>query len=653
MYTIYKVVANNVVDFAAEELKKYMRMMMPKCSEIDIVYNPSAKDGFRLGLMENFELDTSESDDLVLDDIIHIDTDSCGGVIAGSNPRSVLLAVYRYLTENGCRWLFPGIDGEFIPIADIKPVKYHKMADCRFRGQCNEGAEYQPNMIEAIDFTPKIGMNIFMMEFEIPKNYYDAYYNHICNRNNREPEPINADIVLQWKRQCEAEMSKRGLQFHDMGHGWTAESFGISSTDGWVADNRPDAIPEESREFVALVNGKRELFGGVALNTEFCMSNVKARELFVKYVTKYASEHKNVDYLHIWLSDGLYNQCECENCADKIPSDWYVILLNEIDASLTAAGLDTRVVFIAYHETVWAPAIERLKNCNRFSFMLAAIGRGYNESVSSEPCPVKLEPYKLNVKGSFPTKIEEYLAHADVWKKTNKCPSLVYEYHFWIHQYRDPGVLDFAKIIYDDVRGYKKRGYDGIIEDGSQRSFFPNGFLFYVYASTLFDNSVDFDALVEDYFSHAYGETWQDVVEFLRKIGKAFDMDYMQGKNSADEEKGKFYNPARTEELHYVKKITEEFLPILEKYKNMPKRPQTIAMRLMIKYLKYCNMLSGCMALKAVGADLEASEAFMAFCEEFGKYEIEIERYYDQYMMAMSINMIFNNLPVVLQFQYQ
>ena len=121
MLTIKKITANNTVDFAAEELKKYLRMMMPRCGEIDIEYAPDAKDGFRLGLMTDFGLDTSEALDLGLDDILHIDCDECGGIIAGSNPRSVLLAVYRYLTINGCRWLFPGIDGEYIPIKISSP----------------------------------------------------------------------------------------------------------------------------------------------------------------------------------------------------------------------------------------------------------------------------------------------------------------------------------------------------------------------------------------------------------------------------------------------------------------------------------------------------------------------------------------------------
>ena len=176
MYHIYKITSNTVVDFAAEELKKYLRMMMPRCGDIPIDYDPNATEGFRLGLMADFGLSTAEeTDQPQLDDIVHMDTEEEGGIIAGSNYRSVLLAVYEYLKKNGCRWLFPGVDGEFIPIREIQPVQYHKKADLRYRGQCNEGAENQQCMLETIDFSPKIGLNVYMIEFDIPKIYYDWF----------------------------------------------------------------------------------------------------------------------------------------------------------------------------------------------------------------------------------------------------------------------------------------------------------------------------------------------------------------------------------------------------------------------------------------------------------------------------------------------
>lgn len=124
MLTIKKVRADHVIDFAAEELKKYLRMMMTECGEIDIIYDPDALDGFRLGLLSDFGL-PSEAEDLALDDVIHVDTTAEGGILAGSNPRSVLFAVYRLLRENGCRWLYPGVDGDYVPTKDIEGVKYH------------------------------------------------------------------------------------------------------------------------------------------------------------------------------------------------------------------------------------------------------------------------------------------------------------------------------------------------------------------------------------------------------------------------------------------------------------------------------------------------------------------------------------------------
>ena len=163
MYQIKKMRADHVIDFAAEELKKYLRMMMPECGDIAISYEPNATDGFRLGLAEDFELTFDDAKDPVLDDVVHICTDEKGGILAGSNSRSVLFAVYRFLKENGCRWLYPGIDGEYIPVQDIKPISYHHLPSHRLRAQCNEGAESQQCMMETIDFTAKLEMNGYMI----------------------------------------------------------------------------------------------------------------------------------------------------------------------------------------------------------------------------------------------------------------------------------------------------------------------------------------------------------------------------------------------------------------------------------------------------------------------------------------------------------
>jgi hypothetical protein len=192
MYYIHKITADTTVDYAAEELKKYLRMMMPEGGDVQIRYSPEAEDGFRLGLMQDFGLDVSDAEDPALDDILYMDCDTHGGIIAGDNPRSVLLAVYEYLRRNGCRWLMPGPDGEFIPMKEIEPVKYRFKPSMRYRGQCNEGAESQQCMLETIEFTPKIGMNTYMLEFKVPTAYYDRYYNHQGNEKHRPPDALRS-----------------------------------------------------------------------------------------------------------------------------------------------------------------------------------------------------------------------------------------------------------------------------------------------------------------------------------------------------------------------------------------------------------------------------------------------------------------------------
>ena len=487
-------------------------------------------------------------------------------------------------------------------------------------------------MMEAIDFTPKIGMNIFMIEFDNPKVYYDNYYLHRGNERHFEPEPVSPEQILQWKRQCEAEMSKRGLQFHDMGHGWTAEPFGFDTTDGWTRTSSD--VPPEKKKFVAEVNGERIFNNGIPLNTNFCMSNPEARKKVVDYIAGYASFATNVDYLHVWLADGFNNHCECEECKKMIPSEYYLMMMNELDEELTRRKLATRIVFICYLDTTWAPEIVKLKNPDRFSLLIAAITRDYTIPVDKnlDVSTVKLSEYSRN-KNDFPSDVNEYIAHGQNWARHCGVHSFVYEYHFWVKSYQDVGALDFAEVLYKDVIGYKANGCNGIVEDGSQRSFFPNGFNFYVYGSTLFDTSVKFEDLLKDYFSHAYGEDYEKVIDLLRGIGKNFDFKYVAGDMSSKNKSQDWYNPEMLPKLRECKKLLADFKPFAKGHRVNSQRVQTIAYKLLYRYIELCEGLCDVYMLKCAGLDYEALDKYKDFMYEYGKYESEMLPYYDQWMV--------------------
>lgn len=628
MVFINKISSNSALDYAAEELKKYLLMMMPEGDNITVKYDPEATGGFRLGLMSDLGLDTSDVCDTELDDILYADCREREGIIAGSNPRSVLLTVYEYLHRQGCRFLMPGVDGEYVPIKNTEPVSFRHKPSMRYRGWCIEGSVSQDIMLESIDFTAKLGMNVVMIEFRVPVSYYRRYYRHTYNEKNRPPEDVSTTQILQWKKQCEAEIAKRGLQYHDVGHGWTADPFGIDSSLRNADGDNDAALSDYSRQFVAMRGGERKLNYNTPNYTQFCMSNPEAQGLFVNYVCDYAEKHCNIDYLHVWLGDEMNNHCECEGCKQKTPSDFYCILMNELDRELTARGLATRIVFIVYTDTTWAPERERIENPDRFLLMFAPISRSYTRSLDTTEC-AKTKPYKRNG-NVLPATLAESFAYLDEWRRTYDGPSFAFEYHFWRHQYYDLSGIKLARLLNEDVKAYISAGIDGIIQDGSQRSFFPNGLAFYTYARTMFDSSISAEELLEDYYSTAYGETWRKFYDYLTELGDAVSYEYLQCERSDDPKISPLYSPTVAKRLEDVEEITERGLALIREHYDCPDvRIRTVSVRLLEMHAEYARLIAKALIPKALGKDKEYSRLIWEAASEIGKKETLFEKYYD------------------------
>ena len=625
MLVINKITPDYTVDFAAEELKKYIRMMMPEGGDVQISYNPKAKDGFLVGLMQDFGLDVSDVEDTELDDIIYINCDTEGGIIAGDNPRSVLLAVYEYLRRNGCRWLFPGVDGEYIPMKSISSVKYRHKPSMRYRGQCMEGCRYQQQQIDVIDFLPKIGMNVFMIQLDAP-DY--TFYHHTTNTENLTPEPLSETQRIVWKRQLECEIAKRSLQFHDIGHGFTVVPFGIYGYKKTKDENIDALLTDEQRELLAEIDGWR----GHHQNhhpmwTNFCMSNPKARRMVAEYIRDFSKNHSNIDYLHVWLADGMNNHCECSECQKKTPSDFYIMLMNEIDELLIEEGLNTRIVFICYVDTFWAPLVERVNNPSRFALLFAPITRSYAYSLPDGRGKTKLMPYKRN-KNQFPSDLATSFDYLDDWKKCYDGPIIAFEYHFWRHYNYSLSGLMQARLLYDDVHVYKNEDFDGIIACGSQRSLFPNALRLYTFARAMYDFNLGYEEIEEDYMKHAYGDAWQDIRSYLAKIEDALPFDFFSRDEARGRENG-HYNPDMAKKIETIRDITKDGMAIITANYNMEYRVQTVAVRLLEKHAYFCDLISDWMAAKARG-ELESAQKLLDYARvEFGKYESEIKQYFD------------------------
>jgi hypothetical protein len=369
--------------------------------------------------------------------------------------------------------------------------------------------------------------------------------------------------------------------------------------------------------------------------------------MFVNYVADFIESHSNSDYLHVWLADGRNNHCECEECKKKLPSDYYVTLLNELDSELTLRKITTRIVFVAYFDTLWAPRVEKLNNPKRFALLMGPITRDYTKTVSTDPQKIKLNDFVRN-KNIYPKGLEEYLAHIYEWNKTPHGSNISYEYHFWVQQCFDVSGIYLAKRINEDIKAYKGYSFDGIIEDGSQRSSFPNGLAFYTYARTLYDSSLSSDAILEDYFSHIYGEDWMLFRDYLTKLGEAIPFDLLEiglelmTPGGEDEKLSKILNPDYTRKLSPVRSITAEGRKLIAKNYNSDSRVKTVSVRLLEMHADFCDLISDALIARTKDDKKSALDLYNKARIEFGKNEVYIERYFDHFLYFDSIRLIFS-----------
>ena len=136
---------DRVTDFAVQELVKYLKQMDPKLVvdklQLD-QFEPAFQNLIWVGCDPVFQKHLPEVNDPVFDDAICVQVVNSSGFITGTNCRSVLLAVYRFLKALGCDWVRPGWEGERIPEREISQINVNirEAASYRHRAVCIEGA---------------------------------------------------------------------------------------------------------------------------------------------------------------------------------------------------------------------------------------------------------------------------------------------------------------------------------------------------------------------------------------------------------------------------------------------------------------------------------------------------------------------------------
>lgn len=186
--------------------------------------------------------------------------------LGGSNPRSVLYAVTRFLEESlGFRWLWPGEEGEFV----------HKTSDCK---------------TGSLDILEAAGIPRRSLAINSP--HYDLDTLNWMARHRFNMHPVNA----AFNDEKNASLSERGFLIRYAGHNLVL----------------PQKVLEKHPEYAAEFGGERHL----RVNDEqahLCWSNPGVQAALVESVTEWIGKNPQVDIWSFYPTDhGRF--CQCKNC---------------------------------------------------------------------------------------------------------------------------------------------------------------------------------------------------------------------------------------------------------------------------------------------------------------------------------------------------
>ncbi len=576
------------LQFAASELRRYLSRITGRKVKARSAasYRPNIK-GIWVGTCDAFGALAAAGmapNEHPFDDAVFVSARAGHAVVTGVNSRSVVFAAYRYLEELGCRWFRPGRQGERVPRrpnALSQRVTIAETPSTRHRCICIEGSCSEEHLKSMVDWAAKRGFNSYYLQF---RNSYEFFRRWYCDEEGRGKKkvPFSQRDAFELCDRIVLQLRKRGMIVHRVGHGWTCDPFGVAGNEWTEFKGRP---PASIRKFLALRDGRRTFFGNKPINTQLCFSNKTVRATMAGAVVDYAAEHPDEEVVHVWLGDGSNNHCECSNCSRTRPSDLYVQILNEIDEELSRRQLDTRIVFLAYVDLLWAPRKERIRNPTRFILMFAPITRSYATSILEDHTPTRAPRFVRN-KLQFPSSPKGSLKLLDGWRESFHGDCIDFDYHLWRAHRFDPGQLALAAVLFKDIAGLQKLGMNGYISCQLTRVCFPTGLLMHTMGKTLWDRKVDFDTIVDEYFVDVFGRGSPAVRSYLTRLSELFHSPLLRGEKV--DPSGKILQRGMAQ----IPGLVKTFLPRIERGIRSSDATTAAAWRLMREHAWYVRSLA-------------------------------------------------------------
>lgn len=385
--------------------------------------------------------------------------------IVGGTERTMLYAVYDFLSTLGCRWIAPAFahyEGKaqdvplrtelaYVYTGDIikRPLlKYRKL-------YIEEGRSHTiESLRQLVDWMPKSRFNILVAPLD--------YQGHGRVRWDN------------WRDALIPELTKRGITIEVGGHGYQ-NFLNAKMESGRLFAEHPQWFGMDDQ-------GNRTAEPRVV----FCTSNADALTYLHERIRNYLKARPEIEIFDFWPPDSE-RWCTCADCALLgAPADRHALLVNQTAQYLRANCPQVKLECLAYLQYTDPPVHTTLDSCVLLDF-----------------CPIDQHfEHQIYEKESENNRV--YNERLRSWLSKFNGDISVYSYYRKYAWRSLPNII--PHYIQNDLRYYHDIGVNGISVYSEPGDWFTYGLNHYVLGQLAWNPYTNVDSLIQEYCSTLYGE---------------------------------------------------------------------------------------------------------------------------------------------------
>ena len=465
--------------YAAQELQEYLKKISG--AQLPIGQHGEAIQGGRI-LLGTFE--SNASINALRDKLKTVDTlgqegfviKTIGGdlVIVGGGSSGTLYGVYTFLEKYlGCRWFFPGEDGEVIPKRES--IQLGSLHDIE-----QPSLEYRGTFI-----------------FDVPNNHqYDQKIVDWMARNKMNSKMTHHHVIgigIEPSDPTITTTQYEGMRSRAVTPDTSVHSF------WWLvpADEYYDKHPE----YFPLINGKRARPDNPgSVHVQLCLSNSEVLAIVVKKSRAFFAKYPEVKTMGVGPNDGE-GWCDCDNCRamGKTRTDQLVTFVNRAAKEIRKTHPNNYIGFLAYSDCTEPPT---MKPADNVMVEYVRNGRCYKHALNDPRCETNAIRAR-EIKGWLEKVKPSHLTWGDFTDPWNDLPQPT------------------AGVMAEDLKWFSALGMAGLTTDVTPASWGMLKLYNYVAAKVSWDASLKYEDILDDFCRNYYGPAAEPMKEYYQALDRA------------------------------------------------------------------------------------------------------------------------------------